>query len=74
LRNDQRRPLAGAGLAGNCCNERHCLFLEYLADFGGMVTALFPMIPAVILAASIFADSCATRHNEAPLVAAVPAT
>jgi hypothetical protein len=33
--------------------------------FGGMVTALFPMIPAIILAASIFADSRRSlRDNE----------
>ena len=32
--------------------------------FGGMVTALFPMIPAVILAANIFADSRRARAQE----------
>jgi len=37
--------------------------------FGGMVTALFPMIPAIILAASIFADSRAARRQQSPVVA-----
>jgi hypothetical protein len=41
--------------------------------FGGMVTALFPMIPAIVLAASIFADSRVARRNGATLVEAVPA-
>lgn len=42
--------------------------------FGGMVTALFPMIPAIILAASIFADSRAARTSGAAFAEAVPAT
>jgi len=42
--------------------------------FGGMVTALFPMIPAIILAASIFADSRAARTSGAGIAEAVPAT
>ena len=42
--------------------------------FGGMVTALFPMIPAIILAASIFADSRNPRQSETTLGEAVPAS
>ncbi len=40
--------------------------------FGGMVTALFPMIPAIILAASIFADSRRTQTDRAGYVTAAP--
>ena len=42
--------------------------------FGGMVTALFPMIPAIILAASIFADSRVARRSEMAPTEALPAT
>lgn len=42
--------------------------------FGGMVTALFPMIPAIILAASIFADSRVARRSEMSPAEALPAT
>lgn len=41
--------------------------------FGGMVTALFPMIPAIIMAASIFAESRATQRRPAPLMQPAPA-
>jgi len=42
--------------------------------FGGMITALFPMIPAIVLAASIFADSRATapRQEHSAIPVATP--
>jgi hypothetical protein len=41
--------------------------------FGGMVTALFPMIPAIVLATNIFADSRKAHQREATFVEVVPA-
>jgi hypothetical protein len=41
--------------------------------FGGMVTALFPMIPAIIMAASIFAEGRASQASPATLARAAPA-
>ena len=42
--------------------------------FGGMVTALFPMIPAIILAASIFADSRRSQRDYVAHAAAARVT
>ncbi len=41
--------------------------------FGGMVTALFPMIPAIVLAASIFADSRKAQRDHVAFPTAVSA-